>query len=110
MDFKAKAILKVKDKEKGWLTKEVIIDSIKAIRDIFTPEQDSVEQVNLSLNSKVYYSVRLMKEGVDAKVVDQDGDMQFMCSPILLVECDDTKPIDISDKMLKEMEEVIVFY
>ena len=110
MDFKAKSILKVKDKEKGWISKEVIVDSVRAIRDIFAPEQDGVSQVNLSLNSKVYYSVRLMKDGVDAKVVDQDGDMQFMCSPILLVECDDTKPIDISSEMLKSMEDSIIFY
>lgn len=110
VSFCAKAILKERVAEKEWTSKEVTISSVQDILDIFEPCQKDVEQVNLSLNSKVYYSVGLMKNGVDAIVKDQDDDRQFMCSPLLLVECDSEKPIDITDKMLKSMEETIDFF
>lgn len=110
VSFCAKAILKEKVAEKEWVSKEVTISSIQDILNIFKPCQKDVEQVNLSLYSKVYYSVGLMKNGVDAIVKDQDDDRQFMCSPLLLVECDREKPIDISDEMLKSMEETIDFF
>lgn len=110
ISFCAKAILKEKVAENKWTSKEVTISSIQDILDIFNPCQKDVEQVNLSLYSKVYYSVGLMKDGVDAIVKDQDDDRQFMCSPILLVECDNEKPIDITDKMLNSMEEAIDFF
>lgn len=110
VSFCAKAILKEKIAENNWTSKEVTIDSVQSILDIFEPYQKDVEQVNLSLNSKVYYSIGLMKDGVDAIVKDQDDDRQFMCSPLLLVECDSEKPIDISYKMLKSMEEAIDFF
>ena len=109
MEFNAKAILKEWGSS-GWTSREVVIDSPQAIRDIFAPEQDDVEQVNLSLYSKVYYAVRLMKNGLEAKVTDEGGTNHYLVSPILLVECDNEKPIDISDKMLKEMEEKITYF
>lgn len=110
VSFCAKAVLKEKVDENTWSSKEVTIDSIQSILDIFEPCQKNVKQVNLSLNSKVYYSVGLMKDGVDAVVKDQDEDREFMCSPLLLVECDSEKPIDISNEMLKSMEEAIDFF
>lgn len=110
VSFCAKAILKERVGENTWISKEVTINSIQSILDIFEPHQKDVEQVDLSLNSKVYYSVGFMKSGVEAIVRDQDNDRHFMCSPLLLVECDSEKPIDISDKMLKSMEEAIDFF
>lgn len=110
VSFCAKAILKERVAENNWTSREVTISSVQDIRDVFKPYQDDVEQVNLSLNSKVYYCIGFMKEGVEASVKDQDDDKHYMCSPLLLVECDSEKPVDISEKMLNSMEETIDFY
>lgn len=110
LSFCAKCVLKERVGENNWTSKEFTIRSIQDLRDIFKPHQNDVEQVNLSLNSKVYYSIGFMKDGVDAKVKDQEGDTHYMCSPILLVECDSEKPIDISEKMLNSMVDAIDFY
>lgn len=109
VEFRAKAVIKERGSF-GWTSREVVIDSIESIRNIFAPEQEGVEQVNLSLNSKVYYAMRLLKDGIDGKVVDGDGDTHYLVSPILLVECDNEKPIDISENMLKEMEDAIILF
>ena len=110
MEFEAKAIVKRRLDNGSWLSEPIVLRSVDDILDVFKPCQKDVEQVNLSLNYKVYYSVGLLTTGVEAHVKDKDGDISYMCSPLLLVECDNEKPVDISEEGLKTIEEAIDFF
>ena len=39
-----------------------------------------------------------------------DGETHYMGSPLILVECDDVKPIDITDKVKEEIKERLELY
>jgi hypothetical protein len=108
-DFNAKAILLTKQ-DNEWHEKEVIINSVDDIKNIFNPHQDRVEQVNLSMFEKLYYSVGfLTADGIDAKVDDMNEDRSYLVSPLLLVQCDETKPINITKETLNSIKERIDF-
>lgn len=98
-------LMKRKDK---WVGEKKHVDSVQAMKDIFGG--DPVEQVNLSKYLKVIYSPRHLESGVLAKVTDLDGETHFMGSPILLVQCDEEKPIDMSEEALEEIKGHIDFY
>ena len=49
-------------------------------------------------------------DGIDAVVSDMNDDRHYMVSPLLLVQCDDTKPVSISDDILEEIKGTIDFH
>lgn len=108
MDFSAKAIV-MKYENNKWVEFEPIIKSISDIRGQFHPFEDSVTQVNLDKNRKIYYNVNFMTEGVQARVVDDEDTLHYMCSPLMLVQCDDTKPIDITEEIKNSIKDAIDF-
>lgn len=106
--FNAKAIVFNKTSN-GWKSDEVILKSVGDLRGVFSPYINDVEQVNLSLHEKVYYSLSFLRDNIHAKVTDEMGNRHFMVSPILVVLCDDTKPINITEDSLNFFKEAIDF-
>lgn len=105
VDFNAKCIKL--HKEKDWVKTEVIIKSIKDLRDVFSPYSDEVHQINIDKYHKVYTSVSFLNErqSLDGRVETNEEGVQMLVSPILLVLCDDTKPINISEDSLSFFED-----
>ena len=67
-------------------------------------------QIDLSKYRKMYYNIdRLAEHGVEAKITT-DAEVFYVSSPILFVQCDDTKPIDIESEVFEEMKKAVVFY
>lgn len=109
LSFNANAVLLKRD-DTTWTEERVKITSVDDIRKIFTPYQSDVSQVNIDKYQKVYYCVKFMKTGVEAKVTDENCETHYMVSPLLLVECDDIKPVDISNEVLEKLKDSIDFY
>lgn len=109
LTFCAKAVLLTRG-EDGWKKEEVTLKSVEGLRGIFKPFESRVSQVNISKYLKVYYCLDFIKDGMDARTVDMDGDTSYMVSPLLLVECDDEKPINISESCLETLLDSIDFF
>ena len=105
--FNANAILKTRTIEGVWSESEVVISSVEDIKNIF--KNGEPYQVNLSKFLKVYYSVDdISTYGcIVAKTTDMNGEMLFMGAPLLFVECDDTKPIDITEDAKNKFAEMV---
>lgn len=92
--------------EGSWSETEVFLHTVDDIRDSVGVGMKTT-QVNLSRNMKVFYclgNAELMDDPkIQAKVTDMEGTVHYMVSPILLCECNDFRPIDLS----KEIEETI---
>jgi hypothetical protein len=108
MTFDAKAVVLTKT-ENGWEKSYKTLKSVDDIKKTFTPHEDNVTEVHLDKYRRVYYSLGFLTDGVEAKIL-QEEDTHFMASPLLLVYCDDEKPVDITDETLKSIEESIEFY
>lgn len=91
--------------EDGWSEKEVKVTTTDEIRACF---ENSLGEVWLDRYKRVYYSVS--ERGIDAKVKDIDGDMHYMSSPILLIECNSKEPIRISADTKNSIKETIDFF
>lgn len=111
MQFQAKAKLLEKLGD-SWESKSVVISSVDDIRNYFKPYQSEVTQVNVSLHEKVYYCSYLIKPtGIEATIIDEiTGEKFYMCSPLLLVQCDNIKPIDITEDCYENIKARIDFY
>ena len=109
MEFNAKALLL--NKENGeWKEREVTIKSVADIRAIFAPYESNVDQVNLDRYRKVYYSMGFLKHCIEARTVDMDDNRAYLVSPLLLVQCDDEKPIDLTEEVLQSIKNSIDFF
>lgn len=108
-DFNAKALL-LKRTNEGWVEEEITIDSVNDILKIFKPFENDVSQVNINTFMKVYYCIKFLEDGIQAKVTDMNCETHYMVSPLLLVECDSSKPIDLTEETLKSMKDTILFY
>ena len=109
MDFNAKCILfDIKTKN----CSEVNITSVKDIFNVFGNAEDiKVSQVNIDKYNKVYYDASNLADGITGwcstfaehnemtgEWVDCQGKDYLIGSKLLLVLCDDNKPIDITEK------------
>lgn len=105
--FKATAILKTRSIEGVWTNSSVVIESVEGIKNLF--KNGNPTQVNLSKFLKVYYSVDDISDYgcIVAKTIDMSGETCFMGAPLLFVECDDAKPIDITEEALLKFEEKV---
>ena len=109
MSFNASALL-LKKNDGVWCEDKVEINSVNDILKIFIPYENNVAQVNINKYLKVYYCVQFITDGIEARVTDMDCTTHYMSSPLLLVECDDDKPIKLSDEALKKLKDTIDFY
>ena len=109
VDFNADAIL-LKRVDGAWIEEKVFLKNVESIRQIFDPFREDIEQINISKYKKIYYSIGNLVDGIDATVSDMNDDRHYMVSPLLLVQCDDAKPVSISDEILKEIKDAIDFH
>ncbi len=70
-----------------------------------------VEQVNISKYKKLYFSTEGIStwNGIQSKYKN-GSTTEYMASPLLLVECDDTKPIDITQETIEEIKSNLELY
>ena len=101
----------MKKEDEKWVETCINIRSVDDLKGVFHPFEDDTTQIDIDKYRKVYYNIKFLgKEGVDAKVKDCDGDLHYMCSPILIVQCDDEKPVNITPDILNSIKELIDFY
>jgi hypothetical protein len=105
LSFNAKAILLKKDtkNENNWVSEYVRLQNVDDIKNIFQPHQSEMEEIYLSDKVRVYYSIGFLEGGVDVRVNDSKNDYHYASSPLLLVECDNTKPVDITEDTYKQI-------
>ena len=105
--FDAEAVLLVRSESGTWSEKRVKITSVGQLK-LLVGEGYSVEQVNVDKYHKIYYSlVNLEKYGSITAHYKSDEELHMMSAPILLVQCDDSKPVDIMPDSLKKMKEML---
>lgn len=109
MEFNAKATLLTKNEHDIWDESEVVISSIDSMKTIVG---NDIFQVDLSKFEKVYYSPSsISKRGqISSVVIDGFGERFFMGDILLVVQCNDEKPVDISEETLKSIKERLVLY
>ena len=106
--YSAKACV-LKKEDGNWVESTVKIFNRQSFLDVFKT-RDTLEQVNLDKYRKVYYCSSNIKDEILSKVTDMGGETHYMGSPLILVECDDVKPIDITDKVKEEIKERLELY
>ena len=106
--YNAKACVLTKE-DGNWLESTVKIFNRQSFLDVFKT-RDTLEQVDLDKYKKVYYCSSNITTEVLSKVTDVNGETHYMGSPLILVECDDMKPIDITDKVKEEIKERLELY
>ena len=107
MDFNVNAVLLERDDKGVWSEKNVCIDSIDSMKELVA---NDLTQVNFSKYEKVYFASSTI-EGygqIVAKTHDCNGETFYMGAPLLLVQCDDEKPIDISEEIYSKIKERLV--
>ena len=96
-----------------WSEKEVFVHDTQEMKDLIGVGMKPT-QVNLSRYMKVFYCLdnieKLEEPRMQARVVDEDGDVQFMVSPILICQCDDTNPINLTKEIEETIKSAIDFY
>lgn len=115
--FNARCIL-FNLKSKEW--HEVVITSVEDIKNILTlndsNSKDKVTQINIDKYNKVYYNSSNLSRGISGwcythaehdefsgEWVTCEGKDYIIGDLVLLVLCDDVKPIDITDKSKEYM-------
>ena len=107
--YDAKACVLTRDNNGTWNESFVNVSNRQSFLDVFKT-RDTLEQVNLDKYRKVYYCSSNIKDEILSKVKDMEGETHYMGSPLILVECDDVKPIDITDKVKEEIKERLELY
>ena len=108
MNFNADGVLVFKGEDGEWCTdKNITINTVGDIHNAVVSKENienyKAEQININKYEKVFYSFENSIKGVDAKVTTDDGTVEMAFSPLLLVNCDDTKPIKMNEKVLSEI-------
>ena len=93
--------------DKDWQKKEVQVNDAQDIKALF--DEKRLTQIDFDgINRLVGYSVEnLTNEGVTAKITDTKGDIQFMCSPLIVVEAKNAELIDLTSDAEKLFEEKV---
>lgn len=106
--FNAKCLKIEKQKDGSWKESFEQIHNSKEMIDLVG---DGVEQVNISKYIKLYYSIEGIEKwnGVQS-TYKNDNLMEYMASPLLLVECDDTVPIDITHETIEEIKSHLMLF
>lgn len=107
MEFNALALL-MEYVDGKWFSKECMLCSRDDIWAQF--EGLSVDEVRLG-NFRVYCSPLLHPElGIVAHLRDEGGDMHYLCSPILILDTDGEKPVDLVPDRAKTIKGTIDFF
>lgn len=82
-----------------WLTEEKHITDIASLRDIFGENGNNLEQIYLDEEHKhiLYYSLGFLNGGIDGRTIDDHNMEVMLVAPILFVQADTEKPINITD-------------
>lgn len=102
--YDAKACVLTRDENGNWIESFTRVSNRQSFLDVFKT-RDTLEQVNLDRYRKVYYCSSNITTSILSKVTDMEEQTHYMGSPLILVECDDVKPIDITDKVKEEIKE-----
>lgn len=102
--YNSKAVVLTRKENGEWVESTTRVFNRQSFLSVFNTE-DTLTQVDLDRYRKVYYCTSNIKNEILSKVRDINGETHFMGSPLLLVECDETKPIDITDKIKEEIKE-----
>ena len=107
-NFNARCLQLVRQEDETWKEVYHTVHNSKEMIDLVG---QGVAQVNISKYIKLYYSTEGIEKmnGIYSKYMD-DGIREFMASPLLLVECDDTKPIDITQQTIDTIKEHLQLY
>lgn len=103
-EYNAKVCVLTKDENGTWKESTAKVFNRQSFLDVFKT-RDTLEQVNIDVHRKVYYCSSNITTQILGKVKDVNDNMHYMGSPIMLVECDDVKPVDITDKVKEEIKE-----
>ena len=110
LTFNADAVLMVRDMDGNWKEKKVKVTSVEQLK-MLVGKGYVVEQINVDKYHKIYYSLaELEKYGKITAHYRTDEEFHMMSAPILLVLCDDVKPINITSDALTKMKEMINLY
>lgn len=109
MEFFAEVIVMKRQEDGKWEEKSLVVRNVNDIKLAFNG--DEVTQVNLNKYHKVFYTTKDIERhgSICSKVVDESGDLFFMASPVMLVLCDDEKPISITGDDMKLFKDSIDF-
>lgn len=102
--YDAKACVLTRDEKGNWTESFTRVSNRQSFLDVFKT-RDTLEQVNLDKYRKVYYCSSNITTSILSKLTDMEEQTHYMGSPLILVECDDIKPIDITDKVKEEIKE-----
>ena len=102
--YNASGLLYTKDIIEGFwqMPKKVDINIIDDIKTLVAGKSNGrCDQINIDKYHKVFYSMdNLMQDGVNAKI-KLNNRIEFACSPLLFVLCDDNKPIKLPEEEIK---------
>lgn len=107
--YDAKVCVLTRDDKGTWNESVANVSNRQSFLDVFKT-RDTLEQVNLDKYRKVYYCSSNIKDEILSKVTDMEEETHYMGSPLVLVECDDAKPIDITAKVKEEIKERLELY
>lgn len=102
--YDAKACVLTRDESGNWNESFTRVSNRQSFLDVFKT-RDTLEQVNIDKYKKIYYCSSNITTEILSKVTDIEEQTHYMGSPLILVECDDVKPIDITDKVKTEIKE-----
>ncbi len=96
--FDAKCVKLDRNEDGTWVESYERVHNSKEMIDIVG---QGVEQVNISKYIKLYFSTEGVEKwnGIKSKYRN-DGLTEYMAAPLLLVECDDNVPIDITQETI----------
>ena len=109
--FKARGLVLTRDVDGEWEEEEVTYENIEGLRDLLSPHDDSITQVNISRYVKLLYSIDFMtdKMNTEAKIRDMNGDQHFLVSPLVIIECGNNDlPMDITETCKDKVMSMLV--
>ena len=106
-NFNAKCLQLVRQEDGTW---KEIYHTVHTDNEMGDLVGKGVAQVDISKYIKLYYSTEGIEKmnGIYSKYT-KEGIREFMASPLLLVECNDTLPIDFTQKAIDIIKENLIF-
>ena len=106
--FSAKCLKIEKQKDGTW---KESYEQIHNSKEMIAIVGQGIEQVTISKYIKLYFSTEGIEKwnGVQSKYKN-DVMTNYMASPLLLVECDDIKPIDITQETIDKIKTNLELY
>ena len=90
--------------------KNVSFENVDGLKAVFGSNPEvRVREISLDKYIRLYYDINRLegKQNLDGFVLDKSGCKEYFVLPLLVVLCDDTKPIDCTEEVLNKVQEVI---